>query len=71
MLETTPTLHHPHRELTMNPMIIHLAAQQHTRELHGVTDHARRSHLSIRRTRRTPIATPLRFGRRAPRPAAA
>jgi hypothetical protein len=55
----------------MNPMIIHLAAQEHTRELHRVADHARRHHLAIRRTRRTPIATPRRFGRRAPRPAAA
>jgi hypothetical protein len=53
----------------MNPMIIHLAAHEHTRELHRVMDHARR-HPTIRRTRRSTTATPRPFGRPAPRPAA-
>jgi hypothetical protein len=54
----------------MNPMTIHLAAQERTRDLYRVADNARR-HPTIQRTRRTTIATPRLFGRRAPRPAAA
>lgn len=54
----------------MHPMIIHLAAQERTQDLHRVADHARR-HPTIRRTRRATIATPRLLGRRAPRPAAA
>jgi hypothetical protein len=54
----------------MNAMIIHLVAQEHARDLHCVADHARR-HPTIRRARRTTIATARLFGRRAPRPAAA
>jgi hypothetical protein len=61
---------HTHQELTMNPMIIHLATHEHTRELHRVQNHARRHHPAIRPTRRITIAAPRPFGRRTPRPAA-
>jgi len=54
----------------MHPIIIHLTAQERTRDLLRVADHARRDPM-IRRTRRTTIATPRLFARRAPRSAAA
>ncbi|MGO9753673.1 MAG: hypothetical protein ACLP22_19630, partial [Solirubrobacteraceae bacterium] len=54
------------QELTINPMTIQLAVQEHTRELHRVADHAR-AHPAIRRARRTTIATPRPFCRRGPR----
>ncbi len=54
----------------MNPMTIQLAVQEHARELHRVADHARR-HPAIRQARRTTIATPRPFKRRAFRPVAA
>lgn len=52
----------------MNPLTIHLAAQAHTQELHGVASRIRRP-AAIGPARRTTIATRRLFGR-APRPAA-
>lgn len=54
----------------MNPMILHLSAQNHTRELHRAADHAGRD-TATRPKPHTTITTPRLFKRRAFRPVAA